>query len=1071
MRKPFVMRSVALLAAGLTATAGLSAAGAQAITGSVTDTADTAGADTVNDVRTVAAALVRPTAAQLAAVTDVLQSAGQGARVTWDPRYGTPRTIRPAVGGSLSGPRAGSAVTVARAWLTEHRAMLGLDAADIAAMVVRRDHVLPGTGTHVVNLTQAFGGSAAARGGSVGVVVASDGRVLGYTGSTSRSSELLGSFALSPETAVGKVAAALAPVTAYTASLTGATRAGYQVVARGPFAADSYVRKAAFGTADGGRAAYRVLFVKAQDEAYDVLVDARSGEILYRRSLVQHEGPLEPEGTVYRNYPGAPGGGTPEVVSFGRTAQSPNGWVDPLGLTGTGVTTFGNNANSHANWSNFIGPVDPGPRPVSPLGKFNYAFTDQWGAQQCAVPSYAQDVDPSATNLFYHHNRVHDEFYELGFTESAGNFQIDNFGKGGLGGDAIQGLVQAGAVSGGAPTYTGRDNAYMLTLPDGIPPWSGMFLWEPINDAFEGKCRDGDFDAGVIEHEYAHGLSNRYVGTEDGALGGHQSGSMGEGWGDWYGLNYLHREGLQTTSELGAYATGNQTRAIRNWPYDQNPTTFADIGYDLTGPEVHADGEIWTATLWDLRKALVRKYGQALGAEIAARGVTDAMPLSPNDPSMLDVRDAMVAALDNRYHARPDAGELIDLVYTAFARRGMGVTASNRTSPEDPTGANDIDPVPGFEHRNPVLNGRITGTVLNASTGSPVPNARIILGVFEAKVSPAARTGADGRFAVSVTAGSYPVTIQAPGFGARTFTGLAVTAGKTTARQFKLAPNLASSANGATVLSTTNPDGAKSLIDDTEGTTFSAVPGTGNAVVKLAKPAAISAVQVSAYSSSRFEALKSFTLQTSTDGVNWTTVSGAFGKDAFSYQAPRPVVPDVHYKTFTLAKPVTAGYVRFWTDEAMGETKTAVQVGDLQVFSGSVQAIEPLPPTPPDPPVTEMFTIAAGDPANAADPGVTGTEFVQTCTAPPAAQDVDGHVSTLTGDAGDGAHAISVKGDGAGVWDLDVYFYNSSCQLLGQVATAAADETGVIPSNAKYVVTHLYLGAALPVTLTITDTQ
>ena len=38
---------------------------------------------------------------------------------------------------------------------------------------------------------------------------------------------------------------------------------------------------------------------------------------------------------------------------------------------------------------------------------------------------------------------------------------------------------------------------------------------------------------------------------------------------------------------------------------------------------MHADGEIWTATLWDLRKALVARYGAAQGAEVAARLITD----------------------------------------------------------------------------------------------------------------------------------------------------------------------------------------------------------------------------------------------------------------------------------------------------------------------------------------------------------------------------------------------------------------------------------------------------------------
>lgn len=1017
---------------------------------------DTASTATV-DAR--AGALLQPTKAQTDAISRIVK-ASPGTRATWDPRFGTPRTLTPAIGKTLSGPQSGTAVAIAKAWLTDNKAILGLSDADIAALDLRRDHVLPGTGTHSVQFMQTFDGVAAARGGSLGLAITKDGSVLNYTGETVRDSALHGSYTLGSDDALKGVAGKLASTTTITPAKTG-TKAGYDVFAKGPFAASSYVKKVAFPTSSGARAAYSVLFIKKLDEAWQVVVDAETGKELYRTSLVQHE---SSGGTVYDNYPGAPQGGTPRHVSFDKTAESPNGYVDPTGVTGMGITTFGNNANSHANWSNFIAPVDPGPRPISPTGQFDYRFTDQWGTSKCDPASYPKDQEASSTNLFHQHNRIHDEFYKLGFTESAGNFQVDNFGKDGNPGDAIQGLVQAGAASGGSPSYTGRDNAYMLTLPDGIPPWSGMFLWEPIDDAFEGPCADGDFDAGVIEHEYAHGLSNRYVGTEDGSLGTHQSGSMGEGWGDWYALNHLHRKGYQTSSVLGAFVTGNKSRGIRNWAYDENPTTFGDIGYDLVGPEVHADGEIWTATLWQMRKALVAKYGQQEGSDISEAIVTDAMPLSPNNPSMLDERTAIVTALDNRYHARSDFDSLADTVYSVFAQRGMGASAQNHATEDDPTGGNDTDGVPAFDNRNPALNGVISGTVLNASTGKPVTGARIMLGKFEARATPVATSGPTGAFRFTASKATYPITVQARGFGSKTINGVAVAAGKTTTKDLSLAPNLASKTFGATSAA----GDADAAMDDTEASSWKTPKGS-KAVIKLAKEASVSSVQVSAYTNSRFEGLKSFTLQTSTDGVNWKTQSVG-GKDAFSYEAPRPVVPDLHYKTFTLPSPTTAKFIRFWADEPLGNTKKSVQVGDIQVFSKTVSNLNPPPPPPLDKPVTESFNVAAGNPNNAVSPGVVGTELENACTVPPASQDSDGHVSVLKGEANDGQHAFSMTSSETNV-DTDVYMYDADCVQLGSYATAAPNEGGTIPSGTAYILTSLYAGAAVDYTLTITDTK
>ena len=104
-----------------------------------------------------AKAAVAPTAAQRDAVAALVSRAGSGTRVTWDHRFGTPRTILNAKG-YLSGPTAGSAVDVARAWIDDNRAALGLSAGDVQALAVTRDHALPGTGTHVVDLQQVVAG-------------------------------------------------------------------------------------------------------------------------------------------------------------------------------------------------------------------------------------------------------------------------------------------------------------------------------------------------------------------------------------------------------------------------------------------------------------------------------------------------------------------------------------------------------------------------------------------------------------------------------------------------------------------------------------------------------------------------------------------------------------------------------------------------------------------------------------------------------------------------------------------------------------------------------------------------
>ena len=91
------------------------------------------------------------------------------------------------------------------------------------------------------------------------------------------------------------------------------------------------------------------------------------------------------------------------------------------------------------------------------------------------------------TNLFVAHNRMHDYSYYLGFTEENYNLQVDNLGRNDdptRGNDPEIGNAQAGALTGGPPSFLGRDNANQIALQDGIPGITNQYLFQPIAGAF-----------------------------------------------------------------------------------------------------------------------------------------------------------------------------------------------------------------------------------------------------------------------------------------------------------------------------------------------------------------------------------------------------------------------------------------------------------------------------------------------------------------------------------------------------------------------------------------------------------
>jgi extracellular elastinolytic metalloproteinase len=660
-----------------------------------------------------------------------------------------------------------------------------------------------------------------------------------------------------------------------------------------------------------------------------------------------------------------PGAGCTVPTGPLRNVAAPGPW-DTLTVAGTSTqTTAGNNANTHEAWASPLTPGGLFQAPVSATREYTQAFTDAWDNSKCSpealVPG-GSDINASVTNLFVAHNRMHDYSYYLGFTEANYNMQVENLGRGGTGGDPELGNAQAGALTGGNPSYLGRDNANQIALQDGVPGITNQYLFQPIAGAFYSPCADGGLDMSIVGHEYTHAISNRMIGGPDEGITSEQGGAMGESWGDLVGAEYLFSHGYSTGTSpwvVGPYATGNKVAGIRDYPIDKNPLNYGSYGFDSTGVEVHADGEIWNGAMWEVRQALVEKYdkrfryaNKTLQLKCAQAGTDgtsspfpaqacpgnrrwvqlmfDAFLLQQGATSMLDARDAFIAADQMRFN-----GANATVISQAFARRGMGKKAGTPS-------ADSGDTVPSFASRK---GHNVRVTFLGKGKG------KVYVGPFEARATPVADLDKKTKLKdkVQFTPGRYRMTYVSKKTGFKRFTLVVKddqgSKGRSVVRKkIKTGKNFAASAAGAKVIASTagsrNPG---SLIDGTENTSWGGVT-EGNVdrtrpsvAVDLAGKRAvrINRIQVSAMlnpapaepevvplaadpdSGSRFTALRSFALEVcvkncATSSATWRRVYTAKA-NAFPAIGPRPVAPNLTLRSFTLKKQVKALAVRLVT--------------------------------------------------------------------------------------------------------------------------------------------------------------
>ena len=555
---------------------------------------------------------VAPTAGQLRAAQEL-----DGTAVRWS-RFGTPKRLTPQGRNALTGTDTDDPRTVALDHIRDHVDLYGLSAAELDALTVVKSYRTEHNGVRHVFIGQTDRG-VPVHDARLSVAVDKAGRILTVTGSLVPDARATGKVALDKGDALDRAAASVGTGT----PPDGAT-----------------ATRVTFPLADGtARPAWRTTLTADNHHLYDTVVDAGNGTVLLRTDRTSNEGP---EGRVFTAQ--NPTLGSATTVPFSGLGRS---WVG-------GRVTTGNNAevSQDVDGNESLGYQPQTPAAGDPAYQhFDHTFTDAF--RTSGGTDLTTDRDAVVTQAFYYTNRMHDHLYGLGFDEASGNFQEDNLGNGGAGGDRVDVYVDFDAGGDSAC------NANFSTPDDGQNGTMRLFVGRAsCGNHNMHRAMNGD----TIAHEYSHGLSNRLVGGGD--MGdGEQTGALGEGWSDAVATS------MWNDPVYGEYNNGSAT-GVRSVAYNDSDLTYADLCSG--GCQVHSDGEIWATAMWDMRTALVGAYGYATGKQRHEQLMVDGMKLTPSSPDFLDARDGILAA------DRADNGGANQcLLWGVFAGRGMGASATS----------------------------------------------------------------------------------------------------------------------------------------------------------------------------------------------------------------------------------------------------------------------------------------------------------------------------------------------------------------------------------------------------------
>ncbi len=273
-------------------------------------------------------------------------------------------------------------------------------------------------------------------------------------------------------------------------------------------------------------------------------------------------------------------------------------------------------------------------------------------------------------------------------------------------------------------TMGGTDNtitipAFMVSFETGDTIEQFLTAHTNVNVTMrEGVQLDGDADAGVMSHEYTHGISNRLTGGPANSACLQNKEQMGEGWSDYMALMVTTDWPKATKNDgpnarpLGTYVLGQGTDGpgIRYYPYSTdinvNPWTYDSLASSsrfsnsILSYDPHVVGEVWCNMLWVMTWDLIQSKGIATniynsaaikGNNIALKLMVEGLKLQKCSPGFVDGRDGILKADTLLF-----GGQYSPIIWQAFASRGLGYNASEGATGNIKDGVADYSLPPGL---------------------------------------------------------------------------------------------------------------------------------------------------------------------------------------------------------------------------------------------------------------------------------------------------------------------------------------------------------------------------------------